>query len=52
MSHPKLGSLGEEIIKDIMEIADEGKQRSHVLGRADVSSSEHEIPQQNLRVDE
>lgn len=29
MTHPELGSLGEEIIKNIMEIADEGEQRSH-----------------------
>lgn len=29
MTHPELGSLGEEIIRDIMEITDEGKQRSN-----------------------
>jgi hypothetical protein len=29
MSHPELGSLGGEIIAAIMDIADEGKQRSH-----------------------
>jgi hypothetical protein len=29
MSHPELGSLGGEIIATIMDIADDGKQRSH-----------------------
>ena len=29
MSNPELGSLGEEIIMGIIDIADEGKQRSH-----------------------
>ena len=29
MSHPELGSLGEEIIVTIMDITDKGKQRSH-----------------------
>src|SRR5437016_7740641 len=29
MSHPELGSLGEEIIVTIIDITDEGKQRSH-----------------------
>jgi hypothetical protein len=29
MSNPELGSLGGEIIATIMDIADEGKQRSH-----------------------
>ena len=29
MSHPELGSLGGEIIATIIDIADEGKQRSH-----------------------
>jgi hypothetical protein len=31
MSHPELGSLGEEIIGAIMDIIDEGKQRSYSL---------------------
>ena len=29
MSNLELGSLGEDIIKDIMEITEEGGQRSH-----------------------
>ena len=29
MSYLELGSIGEDIIKDIMEIIKEGKQRSH-----------------------
>jgi hypothetical protein len=29
MTYPKLGRLGEEIIRNIMEITDGGEQRSH-----------------------
>ena len=29
MTHPELGSLGEEIIRNIIEITDRGEQGSH-----------------------